>query len=69
MYFFHSTPRCILRHGNDFIFEYLHEFSAKIKIIPGERGKGERRTNLMQNINTQKSRDTAPLSKYVHIKV
>jgi len=29
-----STPQCILHRRNDFIFEYLREYSAKIKIIP-----------------------------------
>ena len=29
-----STPLCILHHGNDFIFEYFHEYLAKIKIVP-----------------------------------
>ena len=33
--FFKLTPRCILHRGNDFIFEYLRDFSAKIKLIPG----------------------------------
>ena len=34
VYSFSSTPRCILHRGDNFIFKYLHEYSAKIKIIP-----------------------------------
>ena len=58
---FKSTLRCILHHRNDFTFEYLHEFSAKNKIVTWGSSKGTRRSYLMQKTNTQKSRVTFPL--------